>query len=152
MSHPRHYNKNDLLTYYAVLSVSNKPVLTAHTRCAAGLDKLQDCGQRNKQIIQFFNSGKRRYNIKLWKTFTDCFNCLPIAAIGRFSDCFIVRYSSLKTMDCSGFLVHAVTQIGQNYKTYFVHNMFFLTNVNSQTACIVLYCIVLYLTLQNFQN
>lgn len=26
-------------------------------------------------------SGKRRYNIKLWKTFTDCFNCLPVAAI-----------------------------------------------------------------------
>ncbi|EDO40084.1 predicted protein, partial [Nematostella vectensis] len=24
---------------------------------------------------------KRRYNIKLWKIFTDCFNCLPIAAI-----------------------------------------------------------------------
>lgn len=29
----------------------------------------------------FCISGKRRYNIKLWKTFTDCFNCLPIAAI-----------------------------------------------------------------------
>ena len=29
----------------------------------------------------FFISGKRRFNIKLWKTFTDCFNCLPIAAI-----------------------------------------------------------------------
>ena len=29
----------------------------------------------------FGSSGKRRYNIKLWKTFTDCFNCLPIAAI-----------------------------------------------------------------------
>lgn len=28
-----------------------------------------------------FGTGKRRYNIKLWKTFTDCFNCLPIAAI-----------------------------------------------------------------------
>ena len=28
------------------------------------------------------SAGKRRYNIKLWKTFTDCFNCLPIAAIG----------------------------------------------------------------------
>lgn len=27
------------------------------------------------------STGKRRYNIKLWKTFTDCFNCLPIAAI-----------------------------------------------------------------------
>lgn len=25
--------------------------------------------------------GKRRYNIKLWKIFTDCFNCLPVAAI-----------------------------------------------------------------------
>ena len=29
----------------------------------------------------FISLGKRRYNIKLWKTFTDCFNCLPIAAI-----------------------------------------------------------------------
>ena len=27
------------------------------------------------------NKGKRRYNIKLWKTFTDCFKCLPVAAI-----------------------------------------------------------------------
>lgn len=26
-------------------------------------------------------TGKRRYSIKLWKTFTDCFNCLPIAAL-----------------------------------------------------------------------
>jgi len=26
-------------------------------------------------------TGKRRYNIKLWKTFTDNFNCLPVAAI-----------------------------------------------------------------------
>ena len=25
--------------------------------------------------------GKRRYNIKMWKMFTDCFNCLPLAAI-----------------------------------------------------------------------
>lgn len=25
--------------------------------------------------------GKRRFSIKLWKTFTDCFNCLPISAI-----------------------------------------------------------------------
>lgn len=29
----------------------------------------------------FIKKGKRRFNIKLWKTFTDCFNCLPIAAI-----------------------------------------------------------------------
>lgn len=26
-------------------------------------------------------AGKRRYNIKLWKIFTDCFNCLPVAAV-----------------------------------------------------------------------
>jgi len=32
-------------------------------------------------IMTMFSLGKRRYNIKLWKTFTDCFNCLPIAAI-----------------------------------------------------------------------
>lgn len=25
--------------------------------------------------------GKRRYNIRLWKAFTDCFNCLPVVAI-----------------------------------------------------------------------
>jgi serine/threonine-protein phosphatase PP1 catalytic subunit len=29
----------------------------------------------------FDYAGKRRFNIKLWKTFTDCFNCLPVAAI-----------------------------------------------------------------------
>jgi len=31
--------------------------------------------------LQTYFTGKRRYNIKLWKTFTDCFNCLPVAAI-----------------------------------------------------------------------
>ena len=32
-------------------------------------------------IFKYKNLGKRRYNIKLWKTFTDCFNCLPVAAV-----------------------------------------------------------------------
>lgn len=32
-------------------------------------------------LLWFPFTGKRRYNIKLWKTFTDCFNCLPVAAI-----------------------------------------------------------------------
>lgn len=35
----------------------------------------------SSQAVSFLCAGKRRYNIKLWKTFTDCFNCLPIAAI-----------------------------------------------------------------------
>ncbi|KAH3861952.1 uncharacterized protein LOC127866103 [Dreissena polymorpha] len=33
------------------------------------------------RIYGFYDECKRRYNIKLWKTFTDCFNCLPIAAM-----------------------------------------------------------------------
>lgn len=36
--------------------------------------------------IDVIYSGKRRFNIKLWKTFTDCFNCLPIAAIVNLPD------------------------------------------------------------------
>ncbi|KZO96363.1 Metallo-dependent phosphatase [Calocera viscosa TUFC12733] len=33
------------------------------------------------RIYGFYDECKRRYNIKLWKIFTDCFNCLPIAAL-----------------------------------------------------------------------
>jgi len=33
------------------------------------------------RIYGFYDECKRRYSIKLWKTFTDCFNCLPVAAI-----------------------------------------------------------------------
>ena len=32
-------------------------------------------------IIITKQKGKRRFNIKLWRTFTDVFNCLPVAAI-----------------------------------------------------------------------
>ena len=30
------------------------------------------------RIYGFYDECKRRYSIKLWKTFTDCFNCLPL--------------------------------------------------------------------------
>ena len=33
------------------------------------------------RIYGFYDECKRRYSIKLWKIFTDCFNCLPIAAL-----------------------------------------------------------------------
>jgi len=33
------------------------------------------------RIYGFYDECKRRYSIKLWKTFTDCFNCLPVAAV-----------------------------------------------------------------------
>ena len=33
------------------------------------------------RIYGFYDECKRRYSIKLWKTFCDCFNCLPLAAV-----------------------------------------------------------------------
>ncbi|XP_069686016.1 uncharacterized protein [Periplaneta americana] len=32
------------------------------------------------RVYGFYDECKRRYSVKLWKTFTDCFNCLPVAA------------------------------------------------------------------------
>ncbi|CAM9275724.1 unnamed protein product, partial [Pylaiella littoralis] len=32
------------------------------------------------KMYGFYDECKRRYSSKLWRTFTDCFNCLPIAA------------------------------------------------------------------------
>lgn len=39
-----------------------------------------ECASINR-IYGFYDECKRRYSTKLWKTFTDCFNCLPIAAL-----------------------------------------------------------------------
>lgn len=39
-----------------------------------------ECASINR-IYGFYDECKRRYNIKLWKTFTECFNCMPVAAI-----------------------------------------------------------------------
>ena len=39
-----------------------------------------ECASINR-IYGFYDECKRRYNIKLWKTFTDCFNSLPVAAV-----------------------------------------------------------------------
>lgn len=33
------------------------------------------------RIYGFYDECKRRYDVKMWKTFADCFNCLPIAAL-----------------------------------------------------------------------
>ncbi|KAJ7032150.1 Metallo-dependent phosphatase-like protein [Mycena alexandri] len=33
------------------------------------------------RIYGFYDECKRRYNIKVWRAFIDCFNCFPIAAI-----------------------------------------------------------------------
>ena len=39
-----------------------------------------ECSSVNR-IYGFYDECKRRFSIKLWKNFCDCFNCLPIAAI-----------------------------------------------------------------------
>ena len=39
-----------------------------------------ECSTINR-IYGFYDECKRRYTIKLWKIFTDCFNCLPVAAV-----------------------------------------------------------------------
>ncbi|CAD2093624.1 serine/threonine protein phosphatase PP1 [Plasmodium berghei] len=39
-----------------------------------------ECASINR-IYGFYDECKRRYSVKLWKTFIDCFNCLPVAAI-----------------------------------------------------------------------
>lgn len=33
------------------------------------------------RVYGFYDECKRRFNVRLWKIFTDCFNCLPIAAL-----------------------------------------------------------------------
>jgi len=38
-----------------------------------------ECSSINR-IYGFYDECKRRYSIRLWKTFTDCFNCLPVSA------------------------------------------------------------------------
>ncbi|KAJ8765171.1 hypothetical protein K2173_011431 [Erythroxylum novogranatense] len=39
-----------------------------------------ECASVNR-IYGFYDECKRRFNVKLWKLFTDCFNCMPVAAL-----------------------------------------------------------------------
>jgi len=39
-----------------------------------------ECASINR-LYGFYDECKKRYGVKLWKIFSDCFNCLPIAAI-----------------------------------------------------------------------
>jgi serine/threonine-protein phosphatase PP1 catalytic subunit len=39
-----------------------------------------ECASINR-IYGFYDECKRRFSIRLWKTFTDCFMCLPVAAV-----------------------------------------------------------------------
>jgi len=62
----------------------NARVLTESTGSTTNVSDTRICGSVGAHPLDHLSvrqKGKRRYNIKLWKTFTDCFNCLPIAAI-----------------------------------------------------------------------
>ena len=39
-----------------------------------------ECSSINR-IYGFYDECKKRFSIKLWKIFTECFNCLPVAAL-----------------------------------------------------------------------
>jgi len=39
-----------------------------------------ECASINR-IYGFYDEVKRRYNIKMWRAFTDCFNVLPVTAM-----------------------------------------------------------------------
>ncbi|KAK6161312.1 hypothetical protein DH2020_004693 [Rehmannia glutinosa] len=39
-----------------------------------------ECASVNR-IYGFYDECKRRFNVRIWKVFTDCFNCLPVAAL-----------------------------------------------------------------------
>ncbi|KAE8713272.1 Serine/threonine-protein phosphatase PP1 isozyme 4 [Hibiscus syriacus] len=39
-----------------------------------------ECASINR-IYGFYDESKRRFNVRLWKAFTECFNCLPVAAL-----------------------------------------------------------------------
>jgi serine/threonine-protein phosphatase PP1 catalytic subunit len=39
-----------------------------------------ECASINR-IYGFYDECKRRYSVKIWRTFGDCFNCMPVAAV-----------------------------------------------------------------------
>ena len=51
-----------------------------------------ECASINR-IYGFYDECKKRYNLKLWKTFIDLFNCLPICA--RIDDNILLMHGGL---------------------------------------------------------
>ncbi|VVC24082.1 Calcineurin-like phosphoesterase domain, ApaH type,Serine-threonine protein phosphatase, N- [Cinara cedri] len=59
-----------------------------------------ECARINR-IYGFYDECKRRHSIRLWKIFTGCFNCLPVAAIidGKIFCCHGGLSPDLQLMD-----------------------------------------------------
>ena len=58
-----------------------------------------ECASINR-IYGFYDECKRRYNIRLWKTFTDCFNCLPVAALVDEKVCHTAAPHCMTVVNC----------------------------------------------------
>lgn len=69
-----------LLLAYKIKFPENFFLLRGNHECAS-INRIYGFYDECEYIYCLISLGKRRYNIKLWKTFTDCFNCLPIVAI-----------------------------------------------------------------------
>ncbi len=81
-----------------------------------------------------FTSGKRRYGVKLWKIFTECFNCLPIAAI--IDEKIFCMHGGLSPD------LKAMEQIRRVVRPTDVpdtglHNLKFFTNILFQVCCAI---------------
>jgi serine/threonine-protein phosphatase PP1 catalytic subunit len=59
-----------LLLAYKIRYPDNFFLLRGHHECAS-----------INRIYGFYDECKRRFSVRLWKLFTDCFNCLPVAAV-----------------------------------------------------------------------
>ena len=62
------------------------------------------------RIYGFYDECKRRYNIKLWKTFTDCFNCLPVSKLNS-SFVFLVLFTLEDLCKSSLFLLYCYNSL-----------------------------------------
>ncbi|TYH80731.1 hypothetical protein ES332_D03G151900v1 [Gossypium tomentosum] len=51
-----------------------------------------ECASINR-IYGFYDECKRRFNVKVWRIFTECFNCLPVAAL--IDDKILCMYGGL---------------------------------------------------------
>ncbi len=69
-----------LLLAYKIKYPENFFILRGNHECAS-INRIYGFYDECELVLLLISIGKRRYNTKLWKIFTDCFNCLPIAAI-----------------------------------------------------------------------